>query len=107
LEKEQGEDEVIAQKVADEERANKVFAMGMTPEKMPSVVHHPNPSINIAEIYGGMDTSFVQTKFEHEHDNDDIVPEFTENVVVENKLVKSDMRKVDFAGEKFEEVYDD
>ena len=83
------------------------MAQGMTPEKMPEM-RHPNPSINMAEMYGGMDEpSFVQVKFEHEHDLDDVVPEFTENVVVEQKVGKADTRKTDFNGEKFEEFYDE
>ena len=75
---------------------------------MPENVRHPNPSINIAEMYGAMDEpSFVQVEFEHEHDNDDIVPEFTENVVIEKKAAKADTRKTDFQGEKYEEFYDE
>jgi len=46
-------------------------------------------------------------KFEHEHDYDDIVPEFTENVVIEQKKAKIDSRKTDFNGEKYEEFYDE
>lgn len=87
----------------------------MTPVNMPKSkkeveVHHPNPSINLSEMYGTMnndDSSFVQTKFEHEHDNDDIVPELTENVVIEAKQKVQDARKTDFAGEKYTEIYDD
>jgi len=48
--------------------------------------HHPNPSINLSEMYGTInpsDASLVQVQFEHEHDNDDIVPEFNENIVLE------------------------
>lgn len=73
-------------------------------------IHHPNTSINLGEMYGQMnkeDTSFVQVAFEHEHDNDDIVPELTENVVLEAKHKIADARKTDFAGDKYTEVYDD
>lgn len=87
----------------------------MTPVNMPKghkepEVHHPNPSINLSEMYGSMyhdDSSFIQIGFEHEHDNDDIVPELTENVVLEKKKKVEDSRKTDFAGEKYTEVYDD
>jgi len=86
----------------------------MTPLNMPkgkeTEQHHPNPSINLSEMYGTMyhdDASLVQVKFEHEHDNDDIVPELTENVVLEKKAKELDARKTDFAGEKFTEVYDE
>jgi hypothetical protein len=80
----------------------------MTPETMPDM-RHPNPSINMAEMYGGMneEPSFVQVAFEHEHDQDDVVPEFTENVVVEQKVAKADTRKTDFQGVKYEEFYDE
>jgi hypothetical protein len=92
-----------------------VLAQGMTPVNMPKgrkepEVHHPNPSINLSEMYGSMyhdDNSFIQIGFEHEHDNDDIVPELTENVVLEKKKKVEDSRKTDFAGEKYTEVYDD
>lgn len=87
------------------------MATGMTPKVIPSDMRHPNPSVNIAELYGGVDndndSSFLQMGFEHEHDNDDIVPELTENVVIEHKSAKIDLRKTDFTGEKYEEVYDD
>lgn len=87
----------------------------MTPVIMPSngkkeiEIHHPNPSINLSEMYGTMnhEDNFVQVSFEHEHDNDDIVPELTENVVIEAKKKVEDQRKTDFAGEKYTEVYDD
>ena len=70
-------------------------------------VHHPNPSINLSEMYGSMnhEDSFVQVAFEHEHDNDDIVPELTENVVLEHKIHMTDSRKTDFAGDRFTEDY--
>lgn len=97
------------------EEAQRVLAQGMTPVRMPNSkkeveVHHPNPSINLSEMYGTMyhdDSTFVQTSFEHEHDNDDIVPELTENVVLEAKKKTEDARKTDFAGEKYTEIYDD
>lgn len=87
----------------------------MTPVKMPkehkeAEIHHPNTSLNLSELYGTMnkdDSSFVQVAFEHEHDNDDIVPELTENVVLEHKIKLEDARKTDFQGEKYTEVYDD
>lgn len=107
LEKEQKDDEVLAKKVEEEEQAKRIMAQGMTPEKVPEEMHHPNPSINIAEMYGGIDQSFVQVNFEHEHDNDDIVPELTENVVIEKKAKLADTRKTDFNGDKYEEFYDE
>lgn len=107
LEKEQKDDELQAKKIAEQENARRIIASGMTPENMPMDIHHPNPSINIAEMYGGIEDSFVQVKFEHEHDNDDIVPELTENVVIEKKEKKVDTRKTDFTGEKYDEYYDE
>lgn len=86
------------------------MAQGMTPDHIPMDIRHPNPSINIAEMYGGIDENektMVQLKFEHEHDNDDIVPEFTENVVIEQKEKKIDHRKTDFNGDKYDEFYDE
>ena len=79
----------------------------MTPSNTP--LHYPNTSINIAEMYGGMteEPTLVQTNFEHEHDPEDIMPEFTENVVVEQKQAAVDSRKTDFQGEKYEEFYDE
>lgn len=83
----------------------------MTPTgKVPADIRHPNPSINIAEMYGdmnGSDETFVQTRFDHEKDQDDIVPELTENVVIEPPKPKIDTRKIDFTGEKYEEFYDE
>jgi len=35
------------------------------------------------------------------------MPEFTENVVVEQKQAKIDTRKTDFQGEKYDEFYDE
>lgn len=108
------DDELEAKK---EEQRKRVLAQGMTPTRMPSRVnsedneiHYPNTSINLSEMYGAMyqdDQSLVQVGFDHENDNDDIVPELTENVVVEKKVVETDSRKTDFAGDKFTEVYDD
>lgn len=88
----------------------------MTPTNMPknsqpedNEVHHPNPSINLSEMYGAMndENNFIQIGFDHENDNDDIVPEFTENVVVEKKVAETDPRKTDFAGDKYTEMYDE
>lgn len=107
IEKEQKDDDSVEKKLRDEEQARRIMAQGMTPDQIPADVRHPNPSINIAEMYGGMEDSFVQVKFEHEHDNDDIVPELTENVVIEKKEKKADTRKTDFTGEKYEEYYDE
>lgn len=107
MEQEQIEDEAVAKKKEEDDQARRIMANGMTPDKMPENIRHPNPSINLADMYGGMDENLIQVKFEHEHDNDDIVPELTENVVVEKKEVKVDTRKTDFTGEKYDEVYDD
>lgn len=107
IEKEQNDDEALAKKVHDEEQARRVLAQGMTPEQIPVDIRHPNPSINIAEMYGGIEDSFVQVQFEHEHDNDDIVPELTENVIIEKKEKKVDSRKTDFTGDKYDEYYDE
>lgn len=100
-----------------QEEASRVMAQGMTPVPVakPKLTthepeyHHPNPSINLGEMYGSMneEATFVQVNFEHEHDNDDIVPELTENVVIEAKKKEEDTRKTDFAGEKYVEMYDD
>ena len=100
-------DEEAAKKYEDDQKARTIMAEGMTPDVMPEM-RHPNPSVNMAELYGGMDEpSYLQVAFDHEHDNDDIVPEFTEQVVIEQKLKKADLRKTDFNGEKYEEFYDE
>jgi hypothetical protein len=66
----------------------------MTP--VDSYVHHPNPSVNFAEMYGGV--SFVQLE-DHENDEDDIVPELNENVKAPEHLSqKAKSTKHDFAG---------
>lgn len=111
----QDEENEITAASKNNDQIQRVLAQGMTPTNMPASrkeqeVHHPNPSINLSEMYGTMyhgDESFLQLKFDHEHDNDDIVPELTENVVIEKKAVEQDSRKTDFAGEKYTEVYDD
>lgn len=97
-----------------QQEASRVIANGMTPVpiSMQKVeVSHPNPSINLGEIYGTMnkeeEANFIQVNFEHEHDNDDIVPELTENIVIEQKKKEVDTRKTDFAGDKFVEMYDE
>jgi len=109
MEQDQKDDEAVVAKKEAEEKARSILAQGMTPAPavMPEL-RHPNPSVNMAELYSGLDEpSFVQMKFEHEHDYDDIVPEFTENVVIEQKKAKIDSRKTDFNGEKYEEFYDE
>lgn len=59
-------------------------------------VHHPNPSVNFAEMYGGV--SFVQLE-DHENDEDDIVPELNEAVKAPALLSqKTKGSKRDFAG---------
>jgi len=110
----QDDDVAVSAKNQQEDQVRRVLAEGMTPLNMPkgkeSEQHQPNPSINLSEMYGTMyheDASLLQVKFEHEHDNDDIVPELTENVVLEKKAKEVDARKTDFAGEKFTEIYDE
>jgi len=49
----------------------------MTP--IDTYVHHTNPSVNFAEMYGGVE--LVQLK-DHDNDEDDIVPELNETVKV-------------------------
>ena len=50
--------------------------------------------------------SFVQ--FNHDNDEEDIVPELTENVIVEKKLPPKDLSQhTDFGGATYTEVYDD
>jgi hypothetical protein len=84
------------------------MAQGMTPDVVPADMHHPNPSINIGEMYHGIDEpNFVQLRFEHEHDNDDLVPELTENVIIEHKEKAKDQLKSDFNGDKYDEFYDE
>jgi hypothetical protein len=80
-----------------------ILAQGMTP--VDTYVHHPNPSVNFAEMYGGVD--FVQLE-DHQNDEDDLVPELNETVKAPQRLAqKSKSTKRDFAGESYEEVYDD
>jgi hypothetical protein len=108
MEQEQKQDEETVKRMEEEQEAQRVMAQGMTPDKMPSEMRHPNPSINIGEMYGGMkEDSFVQTRFEHEHDEDDVVPELTENVVNEQKAKVVDSRKTDFQGAKYDDYYDE
>lgn len=47
----------------------------MTP--VDTYVHHPNPSVDFAEMYGGVD--LVQLA-DHQNDEDDLVPELNETV---------------------------
>ncbi len=73
------------------------MAQGMTPEVMPENVRHPNPDVNLGEMYGGIPAeAFVQLRFNHDNDGDDIVPELTENLVIEHKAKAADTRKTDF-----------
>ena len=48
--------------------------MGMTVE---TYVHHPNPGVNLSEMYDGVTLLQLQ---DHENDEDDIVPELNESV---------------------------
>ena len=59
------------------------------------------------EVQGGLgEAALVQ--FDHENDNDDLVPELTESVAVATtKAPEQKPGKVDFAGAKYEETYDD
>lgn len=53
MEQDQQFDEEVAKKVELEENAKKIMAQGMTPDVMPEI-RHPNTSINLSEMYGGM-----------------------------------------------------
>ena len=107
MEKDQKIDDDNEKKALEDSKARSIMAQGMTPDHMPEI-RHPNPSVNYGEMWSGVDElTFVQVGFEHEHDFDDIVPEFTENIVVEQKHGKADTRKTDFNGEKYEEFYDE
>lgn len=79
-----------------------ILAQGMTP--VDTYVHHPNPSINLNEMYEGV--TFLQLT-DHDNDEDDIVPELNENVRAPVALAAKKPAKKDFAGSEFEEVYDD
>lgn len=80
-----------------------VLAQGMTP--VDSYVHHKNPSVNFAEMYGGVD--LVQLE-DHENDEDDLVPELNEAVKAPVRLSqKAKTTKRDFAGEEYEETFDE
>jgi len=80
-----------------------VLAQGMTPTD--NYIHHPNPSINLNEMWEGV--SLVQLA-DHENDEDDIVPELNEAVKAPMKLVQTgEEQKNDFAGDKYKEVYDE
>ena len=74
----------------------------MTPTD--NYVHHPNPSVDLGSIYQGVE--LVQLS-DHENDEDDIVPELNEAVKSASKPPTKELLKTDFAGEKFQEVYDD
>lgn len=79
----------------------------MTAAQRPSEIRHSNASVNLSELQGGMgEAALVQ--FDHENDNDDLVPELTESVAVAtDKAPAEKPAKVDFAGAKYDEVYDD
>ena len=84
-------------------RHSQILAQGMTP--VDNYVHQPNPSINLNEMYEGV--SLVQLE-DHENDEDDIVPELNEAVQAPASFAsKQEGKKTDFAGAKFEEVYDE
>lgn len=74
----------------------------MTP--IDTYVHHKNPSVNLSEIYQGVD--LVQLS-DHENDQDDIVPELSEAVQAASEVIKAKPYKKDFAGEDYEETYDE
>lgn len=64
-----------------------------------------NPSVDLAQEYGGM--QLVQLKYDHENDQDDIVPELTNELKVEIKEEVKQKAIQDFAGQNYEETYDD
>ena len=78
-----------------EEQRSRIEANGMTALQLSS------------EMNGALgEAALVQ--FDHENDNDDLVPELTESVAVETTKAPAEKPgKVDFAGAKYEETYDD
>ena len=76
----------------------------MTP--VDTYVHHKNPSVNLSEIYQGVEMVQLSAT-DHDNDEDDIVPELNETVKAPVKLAEIKAKKRDFAGDEFEEIYDD
>ena len=74
----------------------------MTP--VDTYYHHPNPSINLNEMYEGV--SLLQLS-DHDNDEDDIVPELNEAVKAAVHSSSAKVIKHDFAGQAFDEVYDE
>jgi hypothetical protein len=68
-------------------------------------VRHPNPSVNFAEMYGGVD-ALIQIQ-DHSTDQDDIMAEYNEPAREQILSKIKDERPVDFAGETYNEEYDD
>lgn len=96
------------QQQIDDSKKLAIEMMGMTAEQqsiaqMPEI-HHYNKDVDF-DIYNGI--SLVQTE-DHVGDSDDIVPEFSEEVKVEEKPQEPvEEKKTDFAGQQFKEVYDE
>lgn len=61
MEQDQKDDEAVVAKKEAEEKARSILAQGMTPAPaMMPELRHPNPSVNMAELYSGLDEpSFV------------------------------------------------
>lgn len=100
-EAEQKEQEVKA-------RADEAAAKGLSVDEMGQEVpekHFKNTSLDYEEVWGG---SVLLQLDDHLNDEDDIVPELNEAVQIKRKsnLVEVEKKK-DFAGEDYEEFYDE
>ena len=67
---------------------------------------HPNPSIDFEEMYDGVKLVQLNSKFSHDTDPDDIVPDNAQIYEEKKEEEKPDESiKVDFSGSKFTEDY--
>lgn len=101
------EDDEKASMLAEQAAKEEAIKNGVDPEKaaQPEPVYsQKNTSLNQEELYSGV--SLVQLQ-DHEVDTDDVVPELNENVVIAEKKVKVEPKKVDFAGATYTEIYDE
>jgi len=91
-----------AEEFAKIHHTGQILSQGMIPAD--NYVHHPNPSVDLGEIWDGV--TLLQLS-DHENDEDDIVPELNEAVKAPMDKVVVELPKSDFAGQKFTEIYDD
>lgn len=68
-------------------------------------MHHKNPSLDYEEIWDG---SILLQLDDHLNDDDDIVPELNDTPKIKKKVDPGALvEKKDFAGDSYEEVFDE